>query len=173
MISYLRQIKDRALGNVFTRFPWLFRQWTKRSTFIHHTDVPWTPLKKKVSESKLALITTGGVHLKSQPPFNMRDSKGEATFREIPMNTFLDDLKITHNYYDHSDADKDINIVLPIERIQELKAAGDIGEINHRHFSFMGHIVGQHIDSLINQTAPIVARYLKEDSVDIVLLAPS
>lgn len=173
MISHLRQIKDRALGNVFTRFPWLFRQWAKHSTFITFTDIPWAPLKREVGKSKLALITSSGVHLKSQSPFDMLDPNGDPTCREISSDSVVEDFIITHNYYDHSDADKDVNIVFPIERIRELKASGSIGEINHRHFSFMGHILGQHVDTLKNATAPEIARYLNEDSVDIAILTPS
>ncbi|MCJ7774004.1 MAG: hypothetical protein MUP22_12830, partial [Desulfobacterales bacterium] len=70
-------------------------------------------------------------------------------------------------------ADKDINIVFPIERVQELKTIGDIGYVNHRHFSFMGHIRGKHIDTLTNDIAPYVAGMLNEDSVDIVILTPA
>jgi hypothetical protein len=36
----------------------------------------------------------------------------------------------------------------------------------------MGHITGRHILTLINSTAPEVARRLKEDNVDVVLLTP-
>jgi D-proline reductase (dithiol) PrdB len=103
----------------------------------------------------------------------MVDPDGDPTFREIPSNAAIHDLAITHNYYDHTDADKDINIVFPIERVQELKSTGDIGDVNHRHFSFMGHIRGRHIDTLINDTATNVARILKNDSVDIVILTPA
>jgi hypothetical protein len=63
------------------------------------------------------LITTGGVHLKSQKPFDMKDPKGGSAFREIPAGALPENLIITHNYYDHGDADKDINIVIPIERV--------------------------------------------------------
>lgn len=173
MTASLRHLKDKLIAKLFTQFPWLFRQWTKHSTFVRFKDIPWVPLKREISKSKLALITTGGVHVKSHPPFGMLDPNGDPTFREISSNCSVEDLIITHNYYDHSDADKDINIVFPIERIWELKESGEIGEINHRHFSFMGHIREQHIDMLINSTAPVIVQYLKEDSVDIVILSPS
>jgi len=168
-----KQLKDKIIAKLFARFPALLRMWAKRATLMRFTDVPWTPLKGSVRESKLALVTTSGVHLKSQPAFDMFDTNGDFTFREIPSNVWMEDLTITHNYYDHSDADKDINIVFPIERVRELKESGDIGDINDRHFSFMGHIRGDHIDSLVSTTAPKVARCLNEDSVDIVILTPA
>lgn len=119
------------------------------------------------------MITTGGVHLSSQHPFNMKDPSGDSSFREIPADTTPDNLSITHIYYDHSDADKDINIIFPIERIRLLKNAGEIGSVNSRHFSFMGHIRGNHIEALLNETAPRVASILKEDGVDVAILTPA
>lgn len=103
----------------------------------------------------------------------MADPSGDPTFREIPADIKPSDLTITHDYYDHKDADKDINIVLPIERIKDLEKTGDIGSVNSRHFSFMGHITLPYIETLINKTAPIVAKKLKSDNVDIAILTPA
>ena len=50
---------------------------------------------------------------------------------------------------------------------------GAIKSVNGRHFSFMGHIMHQHIDTLMNETAPRVAEMLKRDAVDIAILAPA
>lgn len=103
----------------------------------------------------------------------MKDPSGDPSFREIPAETKPDNLSITHIYYDHLDADKDINIVFPIERIQLLRQFGEIGSVNARHFSFMGHIRGHHIDTLLNETAPRVASILKGDGVDAAILTPA
>ncbi len=103
----------------------------------------------------------------------MSDPAGDPTFREIPAASALADLTITHNYYDHADADKDINIILPVERAIDLEKTGEIGNVNHRHFSFMGHITGPHMDRLIKKTAPGVVSLLKADNVDIVILTPA
>jgi D-proline reductase (dithiol) PrdB len=103
----------------------------------------------------------------------MKDPAGDPTFREIPADISHENLAITHNYYDHSDADKDINIVFPIERVLELKKFGDIGDVNRRHFSFMGHITNHHVHTLMRTTAPQVASALKADGVDIVILTPA
>jgi len=103
----------------------------------------------------------------------MKDASGDPTFREIPYDTPRQNLTITHDYYDHSDADKDINIVFPIERVLDLKKFEDIGEVNYRHFSFMGHILNHHIHTLMRTTAPRVASALKDDGVDIVILTPA
>ncbi len=164
---------NKLVARLLTRFPILANLWTRHSEFIEFSDSPWTPMTMPASQCRLALVTTGGVHLRSQPPYNMKDSAGDPTFREIPADAHVRNLTITHNYYDHSDADKDINIVFPIERVRELAQFGDIGEVNHRHFSFMGHITNQHIPTLMNITALRVASALKADGVDIAILTPA
>ena len=126
-----------------------------------------------LAKSRLALITTAGVHLKSQPPFDMKDRQGDPSFREIPADAKPANLSITHNYYDNRDAVRDINIVFPLERVRLLEQFGEIGQVNHRHFSFMGHISNRNLDTLINETAPGVVERLREDSVDMALLTPA
>jgi len=46
--------------------------------------IPWAPLRKPISESTVALISTGGVHLRSDRPFNVN---GDTTYRIIPKET--------------------------------------------------------------------------------------
>jgi D-proline reductase (dithiol) PrdB len=79
---------------------------------------------------------------------------------------------ITHDYYDHADADRDVNIVFPVERLRELAAAGEIGKLAERHYAFMGHITGPHVETLRRRTGPEVAALLKKAGVDVVLLTP-
>ena len=169
----MRQIKDRMVAKLLTRYPSLFERWAHKSKFIEFADTPWTQFDADVSDCRLALITTGGVHLQGQPPFNMNDPAGDPSFREIPADTPSSHLSITHNYYDHTDAEKDLNILFPLDRVRDLKEMGTIESVNGRHFSFMGHIMHHHIATLMNETAPRIAEMLKRDAVDIVILAPA
>lgn len=168
----LHQVKNKAVARLLTKYPVLLDQWAKNARTLTFSDTPWSPLAAEINQCRLALITTGGVRLKSQPTFDMRDSAGDPTFREIPDNVSLTELAISHNYYDGRDAEKDINIMLPIQRAAELKQGGEIKTVNHRHFSFMGHIKEHHIVTLMEKTAPEVAAALKKDRVDIAILTP-
>ena len=149
------------------------RAWARKADIITFSSTPWTPLKKGVASSRIALITTGGVHMKNQTPFDMLHPSGDPSWRQIPADAPADQLTIAHNYYDHSDADRDINVIFPYERLRLLQEFGEIGEVNRRHFSFMGHITGNRIDELVGATAPQVVDRLIEDGVDAVLLAPA
>ena len=169
----MKQLKDKLIARLFTRYPSLLNRWAQKARIVRYSETPWTSFTGDPAESRLALITTGGVHLKSEAPFDMKDRQGDPSFREIPADAKPADLSITHNYYDNRDAVRDINIVFPLERVRLLEQFGEIGQVNHRHFSFMGHISNHHIDTLTSETAPGVAEKLREDSVDMALLTPA
>jgi D-proline reductase (dithiol) PrdB len=169
----IKTTKDRVIAKLYTRLPPLVKIWARTDEFITNVDTPWTPLEKELKHAKVALVTTAGVHLRSDPPYDMQDKEGDPTFRQIPSSTRAGDLMITHNYYDHSDADQDIDVVFPLDRLKELESEGIIGVVAARHFSFMGHILGRHIATLIERAGPEVARMLKSDGVDAVFLTPA
>lgn len=171
-VKSFSKFKNRNLARLTSRFPFVAKTVAGGYLPVETTGVPWTPAVKPLSGSKVGLVTTAGIHHKTQPPFNMADPTGDPSFRTIDVSRPLTDLMITHDYYDHSDADRDINIVFPIERLWELKKEGVIGEVSKRHYGFMGHITGKHIQTLINGKAPDVARRLKADKIDIVVLIP-
>jgi D-proline reductase (dithiol) PrdB len=129
-------------------------------------SVPWATLGKPLSESKVALVTTGGVFLEGQTPYTER---GDTSYRELPKGLNNDDIRIWHPGYDTGPATKDINCIFPIDRFREMEAEGVIGEIAETNYAFMGLIPDP--QELIESKAPEVARKLKEDGVDIVFMA--
>lgn len=140
-----------------------------------YRSLDWRPgarLTKLLPESKLALITTAGLHLSGQPPFDGSIRGGDVSFREIPADVNVHGLKISHRStaFDRTGARKDRNLIFPLERLRELVERGGLGGLNHRHFSFMGAISAP--GRLIGKTAPVVALKLHEDDVDAVFLVP-
>ena len=166
------RLKNKLISKLISRFPPLAKRFLAAYDPQRSLDVPWTPVAKPLGRSTIAIVTTAGVHHKDQEPFDMKDREGDPSYRAIDPGRPLPDLMITHDYYDHADADKDINIVFPLERLREFEKEGFIGHVAGRHYSFMGHIVERHIPTLVNKTAPEIARALKDDHVDIVLLTP-
>ena len=129
---------------------------------------PFVRPKKPLCKSRLALVTTGGVHLPDQPRFDIDDPAGDYSYREIPATA--NDLTWTHAYY-RPDEGSDLNAVFPLETLRGLVSDGAVGELSARHFSFMGAIHDP--TPLVERTAPEVADKLVEDQVDLVLLTPS
>ncbi len=134
--------------------------------------VPNHPLRKPLSGSTVALVTTAGLCLPAHPPFNQKLKMGDTSWREIPNGVETRTLVESHRSqsFDHRGIEADRNLAFPLDRFRELEKAGQIGRLNHRHFSFMGSIIGPR--PLIEETAPEVARLLREDGVEVVFLTP-
>ncbi|QIN78028.1 hypothetical protein GBA65_05300 [Rubrobacter marinus] len=131
-------------------------------------DLPFVRPRKPLEGCRLALVTTGGIHLPSQPRFDIDDPSGDPSYREIPTGATA--LTWTHAYY-RPDEGTDLDAVLPLRTMAGLAAEGIVGELNGRHFSFMGAIHDP--APLAEETAPEVARKLVGDGVDVALLTPS
>lgn len=169
----LHRLQNRLLAFFFSRFSLLTKRWVARQRLEDCGPPPWTPLAKPLSRCRVALVTTAGVHRRDDVPFDMADRDGDATYRLIPHEAAPETLCITHDYYDHRDADKDLNIVLPRDRLQELAQEHVIGEVAPFHYSFMGHIDGRHLQRLLTDTAPAVAQQLAREEVDAAVLTPA
>jgi D-proline reductase (dithiol) PrdB len=168
----LKQRFYQVIGRLYTRFPALARGWGRRFEALSFEYVPFVRLEKPLRECRLALVTTGGVHLREQTPFDMRDPRGDASLRVIPATTDHERLSITHDYYDHSDAERDLNILFPLELFRDLARKRKIGALA-TCYSFMGHIEPPHVETLLKTTAPQVAGMLRQERVDAVLLTPA
>lgn len=131
-----------------------------------------TPLKKALRECRVALVTTAGLSLPDQPPFDATIRLGDTSFREIPATISPQLLEMNQRSwtFDKTGVLRDRNLALPLDRLRELQTNKMIGSVASRHYSFMGSIVSPR--KLINETAPEVARRLTADDVDVVLLTP-
>ena len=122
---------------------------------------PWSPFTKPLSEARIAVLTTGGIHTCDQEPFNV---DGDWSYREIHLDTPLEDFRVAHTHYDTNGVAEDPDSVFAIHRLQELAEEGIVGEAHSPTFSFMGYIYD--VAGLIEVTAPEVAQRLKDEQVD-------
>jgi D-proline reductase (dithiol) PrdB len=169
----LKRIFHQGLARLAGRWPALSDRLVASFLPRDETTIPWRPVRKPLAQSQIALVTTAGLHHRGQRPFDMLDPRGDPTFRVIDGATIEADYAITHDYYDHRDANRDINVVFPIARLKEMRADGAIGGVSARHFAFMGHITGDHVERLTEEFAPQVAAMAHQDGVDAVLLTPA
>jgi D-proline reductase (dithiol) PrdB len=140
-----------------------------------YRHVDWRPgahLGKPLSQSRIALITSAGYCSPEQRPFDESILGGDWSFREIRATTPVQTLQIgqTSGAFDHSGIEADRNLALPMDRLTELVKAGVVGQAAPRHFSIMGSISAP--GRLISRSSPEIARQLREDGVDAVLLTP-
>ncbi len=162
----------RVLAALYGRLPVLSAFAARGLKHEQVGEVPWASARIPLREASIVLVTSAGVHLKHDAPFDMENPDGDASFRVIPGNASLRDLTITHDYYDHRAADRDLNCVFPLDRLRELARAGKIGRVAPRHVGTMGHILGPEERRLVAETAPAIARLFVADGVDYVLATP-
>ncbi|MCF4151531.1 hypothetical protein L2W58_06920 [Dethiosulfovibrio sp. F2B] len=125
----------------------------------------WTPVTKDLKDMNIALATAAGVHLKSDKRFNLA---GDSTYRIVPGDALIDDMMVSHGGYDNGDVNKDINCMFPLDRIRELAAEGFIKSVAKSHVGFMGG--GGNQEKFKNDLGPSVAKILKDEGVDAVLM---
>ena len=139
-------------------------------------DIPWTPLSKPLSDVTFSLMTSAGISLKSDPPFDVEREKreptwGDPTHREIPKTATEADIDVNHLHINTAYIQQDMNVILPLTRFQEFENEGLIGSLAPTCFSYYGFQMDPKI--LIEQTMPRVAAGMHAENVDAVLLTPA
>ncbi|MGD8522992.1 MAG: glycine/sarcosine/betaine reductase selenoprotein B family protein [Desulfobacterales bacterium] len=139
-------------------------------------DIPWTPLRKSLSEVTFSLMTSAGISLKSDPPFDVEREKreptwGDPTHREIPKTATEADIDVNHLHINTAYIHEDMNVILPLARLQEFEDEGFIGSLAATCFSYYGFQTDPQI--LLEKTMPKVAARMHAENVDAVLLTPA
>jgi len=138
-------------------------------------ETPWTQFEKKLSESYISVVTTAGFHLEGQEPFDIDSAKGDPTFRALQSDFDKSQLRIADVHYPHARAKKDINVLLPIDRLRELVANNVLAGLAPNFYSFGwsgGGLTREFIEPG-SGTAHLLSQRLREDGADFVLLAPA
>ena len=119
--------------------------------------------------ARVALVTTAGL----RPVGGIDLWPGtDAGFTVLPHGAR--DLQLSHvsPNFDRAGFAADLNVVLPIDRLDELAAAGEIGSVATSHLSFMGAQADATFSTILLDTGPAAAKMLVDDDVDVVLLTP-
>lgn len=140
----------------------------------HNDDIPWTPYKKRLEKSVLAIVSTAGFYLEGDEPFDVDSAMGDASFRTIPSDFAKEKLRIAHTHYPHARVKKDVNVLFPIDLLRELAGAKVIGRLatNFYSFGFGGNMTEAFIGES-EGSAHQLARKLTADDVDYVLMVPA
>jgi len=101
--------------------------------------IPWTPLAKPLSQATLALVTSAGISLKTDPPFDMEREKKEAiwgdrSYRAIPRGTTEKDIEVNHLHINTNYIKRDINVILPLARMEEFERRKSLAVSPHLLF---------------------------------------
>ena len=91
-------------------------------------SAPLHRLTKPLSACTVTLLTSGGISQCSMPAFDPM-ARNDHRVDAIDRNVVSTDFQIHDAYYDHRDADRDINCQFPIDRLRELARDGEIGAV--------------------------------------------
>ncbi len=151
----------------------VLKGWVSRAT---PQPIPWTPLSKPLSECTVALLSSAGISLKSDKPFNQQGERdnpwwGDPSYRILPDNVTARDIGIYHLHINPQFGLQDLNCLLPIDRLKELASEGMMGRVAPHHYSMMGYILDPEV--LLHETTPAIIQNLQKDKVDVVALLPT
>ena len=134
--------------------------------------VPWSPLSKPLAETRVGLVSSAGLVLPGQEPFDDKMRGGDYTMREIPADTDVSTLIETHRSetFDHRGVQSDPNVAFPIDRMRELAEDGTIGSLAATHISFMGSITAP--GRLLRHSVPKMIEVLTAERIEAALLVP-
>ena len=133
--------------------------------------IPLAKLSKPLSESRLTFVSTAGVQPKNTMPFDTVHPVGDYTFRRVPSDSKTSDLEIHQLKYPTFGANRDLNVIFPIERLRELVAEKLIGSLTTNFFSFIGY--NMDAERFETTLAENIAEAVKAENAEVALLAPA
>lgn len=158
-----RQLRSDVWQTVNERYP---------GSMISKEDfVPLAALDKPLSEAKLTFISSAGVQPVGTMPFDTVHPIGDYTYRKVPSGSKPEELEIHQLKYPTVGANQDLNVIFPIERLQELAADGVIGGLTDNFFSFIGYNMDP--EQMELKLAEDIADAVVKDHADIALLCPA
>lgn len=134
-------------------------------------SIPWARNTVALADSKVAIVTTAGFYAKGQPAFLEGSPAGDWTFRVIHKDMALPKLLLSHHTVDRRPALLDPNVLLPLDRLADLKNQGAIGSIANNHYSFYSFTTRP--NRLVDGSAKDAARRIRYEGVDKVLILTS
>ncbi len=138
--------------------------------------IPFSPLCKPLKQSKVALLSSAGIALKTDRPFDQEGERrnpwwGDPSYRILPKSTTQEDVRLYHLHIDPRPAEQDLNCLFPLARLKELEQLGEIGAAAEQHFSMMGYILQP--ETLLKETVPAMIHDLRAERADVVVLVPA
>lgn len=157
------QLRPGLWATVNERYP---------GSMIHKSDtVPLARLRKPLSECRVTFVSTSGVQPRGTMPFDTVHPVGDYSFRRVPSVTPASELEIHQLKYPTMGAERDLNVIFPIERLRELATDGVIGGLTENFITFIGYNMDP--ERLERTLAEDIAAAVSEEGADIALAAPA
>jgi len=164
----------------FKYLPRIIAFYYQRTKQVPELPIPWTPLNKRINNSKFALVTSGGIYNKrTDAPFDVEREKreptwGDPTFRKIPVDSNQSEIGVSHLHINTKDILIDVNVLLPMGRFRELVNQEIVGGLHKNAYSFMGYQgFPPNANTWKDHYGPQIAQELLADDVNCVFMTPA
>ena len=129
-------------------------------------EAPAFATPKPLSQAKVALVTSASLHHEDDDEFSVVDAGYRVLHRDRR------DIVVGHwsPNFDASGVSADLNVVFPIDRLEEMAADGTIGSVSDVHLAFAGNQFD--LAAIRMDGGPAGAKQLVDHGVDVVLLTP-
>jgi D-proline reductase (dithiol) PrdB len=146
----------------------------KDYNYARNQDIPFTPLKKPLSECRVTLVTTASILLLDAEGRPLEEPRilgtNEVEVFTAPSDWPADRIVSTSDDHDRYQTDmKDVNAFFPITRMQEFLKEGVFGSLSKNFYRTLpnySHRKTTEVDG------PEILRQCREDNVDVALLTP-
>ena len=138
-------------------------------------EIPWAPVRKPLAESRISVVSTAGLNMKGDTPFDMeterkRPSWGDPTWRRLTRDVGVETIEANHLHIETRHLLADLDVCFPVPLLRELEAEGVVGEVAPSHYSIMG-FQGPDLRRL-EPSCVAIADAMVAEEVDIALFVP-
>ena len=162
-ILYLGYILGKFEVTKIAEMPAVGRGFISNLQLPTFEDPAWTT-PVPASQRRVSIVSTAAVSRRGDKPFSWL-AKDHRTFHKNDR-----DLVMTHVAveFDRSAWQQDLNVIIPLDRLEEIAQDGEIGSVADEHYSFMGAA-----DPVtMEKSAHAVAEQMKQEGVNTVFLIP-
>lgn len=137
--------------------------------------VPWTPLPRPLGEATVALVSTAGLSMLADPPFDAEGERqnpwwGDPSYRVIPRTATEADIVASHLHIETAYLQQDLDVALPLRRLAEAEAEGRVGRVAPSHYSFMGYLLDP--TEFLERSVPAMIERMRAEAVDAAVFVP-
>ena len=132
-------------------------------------------IRRPLPEVTVCLVGTAALSMKSDPPFDTEGERanpwwGDPSYRVIPRTATERDIIASHLHIENGYLQQDLDVALPLRRLDELARAGFVGRVAPSHYSFQGYLLDP--AEFLATSIPAMVEQMKREAVDAVVFVP-
>lgn len=138
-------------------------------------QIPWAPLRRPLSEATITLVSTAALSMNTDAPFDTEGERanpwwGDPSYRVIPRTATARDIVASHLHIESAYLHQDLDVALPLQRLDELVRAGLVGSVAPSHYSFQGYLLDP--TEFLATSVPAMVEQMKREAVDAAVFVP-